>query len=140
VRLLAKIAAVGFAIATPFVTAGCVEGGDTSLYVHNGSAQPWYLSVPRKSGDFAYVWVVKVQPGADAFALAWDGGDTVPVSVLALDCSLVAMFQPTSGGGLVVDAIPGLTGRIEHHGAPLGSRTTTPGVDDTEDCGGFLFR
>jgi hypothetical protein len=121
------------------VASGCA-GGDTSLYVKNDSQQSWYLSVSREDGPDDYLWVVRVEPGADAFALSWDGGDAVPVSVLALDCSPVGTFRRSADGTWVVDAVPGLTGRIEPHGAPLGSRTTTPGVDDTEDCGGFVFR
>ncbi len=121
-----------------FGTIGCA-GGDTSLYVKNGSSQTWYLSVPRKNGGADYVWVVKVAPGADAFAVSWDGGLSVPVSVLALDCSAVGTFHAGTGDVYVIDAVPGLTGRIENHGAPLGSRTETPGVQDTEDCGGQLI-
>ena len=116
---------------------GCTPG-DTSLYVKNESGQAWYLSVPRESGPNPYLWVVKVAPGADTFALSWYGGASVAVKVLALDCSPVGTFRTGDDRVWVVESIPGLTGRVENHGAPFGSRTTTPGVQDTEDCGGSL--
>jgi hypothetical protein len=116
---------------------GCGAGGDTSFYVKNTSSQSWYLSVSRgfKDGD---LWVVGVAPGADTFALSWNGGPTQPIKVLGPDCSVVGTFRPAADGTWVIDAVPGLTGHMEAHGAPLGSRVTTPGVVDTEDCGGFL--
>jgi hypothetical protein len=86
------------------------------------------------------LWVVKVAPGADAFALSWNGGPSVPVNVLGADCSPIAPFRKAQDGTYTVDGVDGLTGRIEGHGGPLGSRTTTPGVVDTEDCGGWLAR
>lgn len=113
-------------------------GGDTSLYVKNDSTQAWYLSVAHRNGPDTSTWVVKVSPGADTFALSWNGGDSVPVSVLALDCTVVGTFRVGDGGAWVIDSVAGLTGRIENNGTPLGSRTTTPGVVDTEDCGGSL--
>lgn len=118
---------------------GCA-GGDTSLYVKNDSEASWYLSVLRKPGEEYSRWVVKVAPGANTFALSWDGGDAVPVTVLALDCSVAGNFHQAADGVWVLDSAPGLTARIEAHGAPIGSRRTTPGVTDTEDCGGFLYR
>jgi hypothetical protein len=72
------------------IAAGC-SGGDTSLYVRNDSSQAWYLRVARLPRSDSSLWVVKVGPGADAFALSWDGGDTVPVSILGLDYSVVGV-------------------------------------------------
>jgi hypothetical protein len=118
---------------------GC-SGGGTSLYVRNDSPQAWYLRVPRTQHPDSSLWVVKVSPGADAFALAWQDGDAVAVSVLALDCTVVGSFRPAPDGSLLVEGVPGLVGHIEQHGAPPGSRLTTPGVEDTEECGGFLGR
>lgn len=115
--------------------AGCA-GGDTSLYVRNDSQASWYLSVVRTSGRQDLLWVVRVAPGADGFALSWRGGESVPVTVLALDCSPVGVLEQSADGTWAAPAAPGLTARIEHHPAPLGS--TTPGFEDTEDCGGFL--
>ena len=115
-------------------------GGDTSLFVNHESGQAWSMSVPRKDRDYSRHWVVKVQPRANAFALSWDGGPEVAVTVLALDCSPVGVFQIGEDGEYVVDAVPGLTARIQNTGAPLGSRSNDPGVEDTEDCGGELFK
>jgi len=56
------------------------------------------------------------------------------------DCSVVGVFRQGEGGSKVVDGVPGLAGRIEDRGAPFGSRELTPGIEDTEDCGGFLLR
>jgi len=114
----------------------CVPGGDTSIYVRNDTAQPWYVSVPRENGES--LWVVRVNPGADDFAVSWTGGREIPVSVLAPDCSVVGAFRK-EGDGYVVDAVPGLTARMEDHGGPWTSRGDA-GVDDTEDCGGFLYK
>lgn len=121
------------------VASGCA-GGDTSLYVKNDSEASWYLSVQRKPSEADSLWVVKVEPGADTFALSWDGGDAVPITVLALDCSPVGTLHALADGAWVVDAAPGLTGRVENHGGPAGSRTTTPGVTDTEACGGITYK
>jgi hypothetical protein len=129
---------VGVAL-TALAVSGCA-GGDTSLYVTNDTAEPWHLRVEREPDQEFATWVVTVDPGADTFALSWEGGESVPVEVLAMDCSTLGTFRPSESGLWVVDAVPGLAGRLERHGAPLGSRTTTPGVSDTEDCGGFLGR
>ena len=134
--MLARVVA---ALTILVAASGCA-GGDTSLYVKNDSEESWYLSVQRKPGEEFSTWVVKVEPGADTYALAWDGGDAVTVSVLAPDCSPVGTFAASTDDAWVVDAVPGLTGRIESRGGPFGSRTTTPGVTDTEDCGGFLLQ
>lgn len=60
--------------------------------------------------------------------------------MLAPDCSPVGTFHQGEGNTYAVDAVAGLAARIENHGAPLGSRSTTPGIEDTEDCGGFVGR
>ena len=122
------------------IAAAACAGGDTSLYVRNDSGHAWYVSVERSDRGYDYRWGVKVAPGADAFALSWDGGPDVTVTVRGPDCSPVGTFRATSDDTYVVDAVPGLTGRVERHGAPAGSRTTTPGVKDTEDCGGELMQ
>jgi hypothetical protein len=129
--------ALGLALAAS--VAGCA-GGDTSLYIRNDSQESWYLSVERVPGDLGSLWVVKVAPGADTFALSWNGGDEVPVAVLRPDCTPVGNLQLSTDGTWATNVAPGLTGRIENSGGPFGSRSTTPGVEDTEDCGGFLYR
>jgi hypothetical protein len=129
----------GSSIAIALVVVACLPGGDTSLYVKNETSAAWYVSVVQHvDGGSSRLWVVQVFPGADNFGLSWDGGETVAVSVLNSDCEPVGTFRSGENGTWVVDAVPGLTGTIEHHGAPFGSRTTTPGIIDTEDCGGVL--
>jgi hypothetical protein len=133
-----RLAQLACVVWLTFVLGGCA-GGDTSMYVKNGSSESWYLSVSRGLGDpCCNLWVVKVAPGADTFALSWNGGPSVKVSVLGLDCSPVGSFRAAEDGTYVVDSVAGLMARIENHGGPFGSRTTTPGVEDTYDCGGFL--
>lgn len=116
----------------------CGPGGDRSLYVKDDTSKSWFLAVDRTAGDFDYTWVVEVEPGADASALSWDHKDTDEVRVLDADCSVVGTFRSTEDGTWVVDAAPGLTASVKEQGPPLGSRTTTPGVSDTEECGGTM--
>lgn len=110
------------------------------MYVRNDSGASWLLSVPRSDQGYRSLWVVRVAPGADAFALSWDGGPDVTVAVRGLDCTVVGTFRAGEGDTMVVDAVPGLTARIENLGPPIGSRTTTPGVVDTEECDGELLQ
>jgi hypothetical protein len=138
-RLLAKRVAVRVLLALlgTSALAGC-GGGDLSFYVKNDTQSSWYLEVNR-TADSSDVWAVKVDPGADAFALAWSRSSSGTVTLLALDCSAVGTFHASADGAWVVDGVAGLTGRVEGHGTPFGSRTTTPGVTDTTDCGGTIL-
>lgn len=62
----------------------------------------------------------------------------MPVTVPGPDCLPVGTLQRASDGTWVTDSVPGLTGRIESHPGPFGSCATTPGIEGTQECGGFL--
>jgi hypothetical protein len=134
----ARLGGRRLAVALAALTLTSCAGGDFSFYVKNSTASTWYLETPR-SGDSGDMWVVKVDPGADTFALSWSRKSSGTVTVLALDCTVVGVFRATGDGSWVVDAVPGLTGRVEANGGPPGSRTTTPGVIDSTQCGGTLL-
>ena len=125
------------ACAVPFLLAGCYPG-DTNLRVVNGSEHAWYLSVERAPGRDDLLWVVRVAPGADGYVFSWNGGETAPVTVLADDCTPVGTLARASDGSWTTPAVQGLVGRMTGGFGPSGSRSTTPGIEDTEDCGGFL--
>ena len=112
---------------------------DTSIRVRNDTDQSWYLSVVRTPKYPDGLWVVSVDPGADAFAVEWEGGRGVSVHVLDAACHSVGTFHEGPSSVYLVDAVPGLTGRIKD-GPGYEPRTELPGIHDSDKCGGFLDR
>ena len=113
---------------------GVLNGGDTSLYLKNTSAQAYYLSVDQTDRGIS-AWVVKVPGDVDGFALSWSGGPHEAVRLLARDCKPVGQFHQVTDGTWVVDAAPAVTARIESHGrSPFGEQP----FEYTSDCGGFM--
>ena len=112
---------------------------DTSIRVRNDTDQSWYVSVIRTPNYPDNLWVVSVDPGADAFAVEWEGGRGVPVQVLDADCHSVGTLREGPSGIYLVDAVPGLTGQIKD-GPGYEPRTELPGIHDSLKCGGFLDR
>jgi hypothetical protein len=130
------------AIAATLVVAILLGQGhrpDTSIRVRNDTDQSWYVSVVRTPKYPDNLWVVSVDPGANAFAVEWEGGRGVPVHVLDAQCHSVGTFHQGSSGIYVVDAVPGLTGQIKD-GPGYEPRTELPGIHDSLKCGGFLDR
>ena len=112
---------------------------DTSIRVRNDTDQSWYVSVVRTPKYPYNLWVVSVDPGADAFGVEWEGGRRVPVHVLDAQCNSVGTFHLGPAGIYVVDAVSGLTGQIKD-GPGHEPRTELPGIHDSVKCGGFLDR
>jgi len=96
---------LAIALAVPLALSACA-GGDTSIYVRNETDEAWYVAVLRKQTDPDSRWVVRVNPGADAFAVSWDGGPDVPVDILGPDCQSVGHFQKGDGDTWVVLPYP----------------------------------
>jgi hypothetical protein len=132
---------VGIAIVVILAVAAVVlttRFDDTALYVSNQTTQSWYLAVERREGPTTYTAVVRVDPGADAFGLSWQGGGNTPVRVLAADCSFVGNVVIHTDDRWEVEGVPGLSGHVERHGPPNISREGTK-VSPTQDCGGVVF-
>lgn len=129
---------LAFAAALLAVAAACTSPGDTSMYASSSSDRVWLLKVPRAPTDDTSFWVVRVRPRADAFAFSWIGTD-VSVQILREDCSVAGTMMPQPDGTYASPDAPGLTARLEAHGAPIGSRDPSSGVEDVEECGGTLL-
>jgi hypothetical protein len=111
----------------------------TSIRVRNDTEQYWYVSVARTPMYRDNFWLVLVDPGADAFAVEWEGRRDVAVQVLDAECNLAGTFHETPSGVYVVDAVPGLIGTMRD-GPGYEPRTEIPGIHDTFECGGHLDR
>jgi hypothetical protein len=132
---------VAIAVAIAIGVALLAQGSrpDTSIRVRNDTEKSWYVSVVRTPKYPDGLWVVSVDPGADTFAVEWEGGRGVPVQVLDSQCHSVGTFHEGPSGIYLVDAVPGLTGRIKD-GPGYEPRTELPGIHDSDRCGGFLER
>jgi hypothetical protein len=82
--------------------------------------------------------VARVDPGASGPAVAWQGDRDVPVEVLDTDCGVIGTLETVDGTSYFVDELPGLSGHIEEWDLVWGNQT--PGIVDTNDCGGDLPR
>jgi hypothetical protein len=130
--------AIAVALCVAFLLGQCSRPV-TSIRVRNDTDQSWYVSVVRTPNYPDTLWVVLVDPGADAFAVEWEGGRDVPVHVLDAQCNPVGTFQQGPASIHVVAAVPGLTGRMSD-GPGYEPRTEIPGIHDSMECGGFLER
>ncbi len=114
--------------------AGCANS-DTSLYVSNHTGKTLYLAVEQSDG---MRFVAKVADSADGLALFWEGGVSVPVSVLDLSCTVLGTFEPQSDGTFVVAAVPSLTAKIQSQRKGL-FEPLSDAVALTYDCGGEFY-
>ena len=107
----------------------------TSLRVRNDTEQSWYVSVARTPNVPGNLWVVLVDPGADAFAVEWEGHRDVAVRVLDEACNPVGTFHEAASGVYVVDAVPGLIGTMRD-GPGYEPRTDIPGIQTPSNAAG----